>query len=44
MYCKIKSRIAMAKAEFNKKRKLFTTTLDLKLKKILLKCYIWSIA
>ena len=34
----------MAKAAFNKKRVLFTGTLDLKLKKKLVKCYIWSIA
>jgi len=40
--CEIKSRIAMAKAAFNK-RALFTSTLDLKLKKKLIKCYIWSI-
>jgi len=31
--CEIKSRIAMAKAAFNKKRALFTSTLDLNLKK-----------
>jgi hypothetical protein len=29
---------------FNKKRALFTSTLDLKLRKKLVKCYIWSIA
>jgi len=29
---------------FNKKRALFTSTLDLKLRKNLVKCYIWSIA
>ena len=34
----------MAKAAFNKKRALFTTTLDLKLRKKLMKFYIWSIA
>jgi predicted restriction endonuclease len=34
----------MAKAEFNKKRTLFTSTLDLELRKKLVKCYIWSIA
>jgi len=34
----------MAKAAFNKMRALFTSTLDLKLKKKLVKCYIWSIA
>jgi len=40
----IKSRIAMAKAAFNKRRDLFTSTLDLELRKKLVKCYIWSIA
>jgi len=34
----------MAKAAFNKKRALFTGTLDLELRKKLEKCYIWSIA
>jgi len=34
----------MAKAAFNKKRALFTSTLDLELRKKLVKCYIWSIA
>jgi len=33
----------MAKAAFNKKRTLFTSTLDLKLRKKLFKCYVWSI-
>jgi hypothetical protein len=44
--CEIKCRIAMAKAAFNKKRTLpvFTGTLDLELKKKLVKCYIWNIA
>jgi hypothetical protein len=37
-------RIAMAKAAFNKKRVLFTSTSDLELRKKLVKCYIWSIA
>jgi hypothetical protein len=39
----IKSRIAMAKAAFNKMT-LFTSKLDLNLRKKLVKCYIWSIA
>jgi hypothetical protein len=39
----IKARIAMAKAAFNKKT-LFTSKLDLELRKKLVKCYIWSIA
>ena len=34
----------MAKAAFNKKKALFTSTLDLELRKKLVKCYIWSIA
>jgi hypothetical protein len=34
----------MAKAAFNKKKVLFASTLDLELRKKLLKCYIWSIA
>jgi hypothetical protein len=33
----------MAKAAFNKKRTLFTSTLDLDLRKKLVKCYSWSI-
>jgi hypothetical protein len=32
----------MAKAAFNKKRALFTSIMDLKLRKKLVKCYIWS--
>jgi hypothetical protein len=32
----------MVKAAFNKKRAVFTNTLDLKLRKKLVKCYIWS--
>jgi hypothetical protein len=40
---KIKSRIAMAKAAFNKKN-LFTCNLDLHLRQKRVKCYIWSIA
>ena len=40
----IKCRIAMAKAAFNKKKALFTSTLDLELRKKLVKCYNWSIA
>jgi hypothetical protein len=34
----------MAKAAFNKKRALFTGTLELELRKKLVKCYIWSVA
>ena len=34
----------MAQGAFNKKRALFTSTLDLKLRKKLVKFYIWSIA
>jgi hypothetical protein len=32
-----------AKAAFNKKRILFTSTMDLELRKKLVKCYVWSI-
>jgi hypothetical protein len=42
--CEIKSRIAMAKAAFNKEKTLFTSKLDLNLRKKLVKCYIWSMA
>ena len=38
--CEIKCRIAMAKAAFNKKRTLFTSTMDLELRKKLVKCYV----
>jgi len=38
--CEIKCRIAMAKAAFSKKKALFSSTLDLKLRKKLVKCYI----
>jgi hypothetical protein len=41
--CEIKCWIAMAKAALNKKRALFTSTLELKLRKNLVKCYIWNI-
>ncbi|PNF20136.1 hypothetical protein B7P43_G04362 [Cryptotermes secundus] len=40
--CEIKSRIATAKAAFSKKN-LFTSKLDLNLRKKLVKCYVWSI-
>ena len=40
----IKSRIAMAKAAFGKQKTLFTSKLDLNLRKKLIKCYIWSMA
>jgi hypothetical protein len=42
--CEIKSRIAMAKAAFNNKKNLFTSKLDLDLRKKLVKCNIWSVA
>jgi len=42
--CEIKCRISMAKAAFNTKRTLFTSPLDLELRKKLVKCYTWSIA
>jgi len=34
----------MAKAAFHKKKTLFTSKLDLNLRKKLVKCYIWSMA
>ena len=34
----------MAKAAFNKKKTLFTSKLNLNLRKKLVKCYIWSMA
>jgi hypothetical protein len=42
--CEIKSRIAMAKVAYNKKRALFTRKMELELRKKLVKCYTWSIA
>ena len=42
--CEVKCRIHLAKAAFNRKRALFTSTVDLELRKKLVKCYIWSIA
>jgi len=41
---KIKYRIAMAKALFNKKKAFCTSKLDLNLRKKVVKCYTWSIA
>jgi hypothetical protein len=38
----IKSRISMATAAFNKKKNLFTSKLNSKLRKKLVKCYIWN--
>jgi hypothetical protein len=40
----IKSRIAMAKAAFNRKKTLVTSKLDLNLREKLVQCYTWSIA
>jgi hypothetical protein len=42
--CEFKCRIAMALAALNKKRALFTSILDMELRKKLVKCYVWSIA
>jgi len=42
--CEVKSRITMAKAAFSKKKTLFTSKLDLNLRKKLIKCYIWIMA
>jgi hypothetical protein len=40
----LKARIAKAKAAINKKKTLFTSNLDLELRKKLVTCYIWNIA
>jgi hypothetical protein len=40
----IKSKIAMAKAAFDKKKALFTSTFDLNLRKKRVNFHIWSIA
>jgi len=40
--CEIKCRTVMAKAAFNQKKTLFTSKLDLNLRKKQVKCYIWS--
>jgi hypothetical protein len=40
----IKAWIAMAKTAFNRKKTLFTSNLNLELRKKSVKCYIWSIA
>ena len=42
--CEIKSRIGLEKAAFNKKKNLFTSKLNLNLRKRLVRCYVWSIA
>jgi len=42
--CEIRYRIVMAKAAFNRKKTLFISKLDLKLRKKLIKSYILSMA
>jgi hypothetical protein len=37
--CEIKSRFAMSKVAFNKNRARFTSTMDLELRKKLVKCH-----
>jgi hypothetical protein len=39
----VKCRIDMAKAAFSKKNTLFTSKLDLKVRKKVVKCYVWII-
>jgi hypothetical protein len=39
----MKSRIAMAKSAFSKKKTFFTSKFDANLRNKLVKCYIWSI-
>jgi hypothetical protein len=41
--CEIISRIAMAKSAFDKLKNVYSTKLDLNLRKTLFKCYIWNI-
>ena len=38
--CEIKFRIVMVRAAFNKKKNLFTSKLDLNMRKKLVKCYV----
>jgi len=42
--CEIRSRITIPTATFNNKKALFTSTLDLNLRKRPVQLYIWSIA
>ena len=42
--CEIKSTIAMAKAAFNKKKTVFTSKLELNLRRKIVKCNIWNMA
>jgi hypothetical protein len=42
--CEIKSRIAMVKAAYNEKRAIFTSKMDLEMRKKLVKCYVWNTA
>ena len=42
--CEIKTRFAMAKSAFNKKKNIFTSKFDLNLRKRLVWFYGWSIA
>jgi len=41
---KLNPGLSWQKAAFNKKKTLFTSKLDLNLRKKLVKCYIWSMA
>ena len=45
-YCtrEIKMRISIAKGSFNRKMSLLTSKLNIDLKKILVRCYVWIIA
>jgi len=42
--CEKKSKIGMAKTAFNKNNNIFTSTLDLNLRKKPIKCYNWSVS
>lgn len=39
----VKRRIAMSKEAFNKRKNLFSSSMDLENRKLLVKCYVWSI-
>jgi len=43
MNCEIECRITMTKAAFNKMRALLNSTMNLEMRKKLVKCYIWSL-
>jgi hypothetical protein len=44
VHVKLNTGLSWQKAAFNRKKTLFTSRLDLNLRKKLVKCYIWSVA